>query len=496
MSNNENNSRLVIISNRLPILAKRVEGGLTVVPGTGGLVTALAPVLRNRGGVWIGWPGIADGNERELTELFSKARASSGFSLRPVLLSEEDIRLYYDGFSNEIIWPLFHELPDQCNFDPSYWERVQEVTRKFAQVTVQQCRPNDFLWVHDYHLLLLGKELRQAGVGSKLAFFLHIPFPCPDIFLKLPWRFEVLRALLEFDLIGFQTMHDQRNFTRCLRHLLPEISLKVAQGLHLCTVGSREVRIGAFPISVDFHEFARAAQAKEVADEAWADHEKMAGQQIVFSLDRLDVTKGIRYRLQAIRDVLKKHPELYRKVTFVEIVIPSRTKVPRYQQLKKEIDQLVGEINGEFTQPGWVPIHYFYKTLSKTELLGFYRTSEVALVTSVRDGMNLVAKEYIAANADERGVLILSEFTGATAELKEEVLLINPYDIEGVGRTIFTALTLPEEERRCRMRRMRRYVRRHDIFWWVRLFLRAAISKELHDFPVIEEYTPTEKVDE
>ncbi len=484
--------RMVIISNRLPILAKREEGVLQVIPGSGGLVTALAPVLRNRGGVWIGWSGMADGDEKELRDLFAKSESSSGFSLHPVLLTDEDIRLYYDGFSNEIIWPLFHDLPSDCVFTPEYWIGVQKVMQKFAQVAWDVHKPNDFLWVHDYHLMLLGRELRKLGISSTLAFFLHIPFPPPDIFLKLPWRFDVLHALLEYDLIGFQTMHDQRNFTQCVRKLLPDVSLQSDHSMHRCKIGPREVRVGTFPISIDFAHFSQMAQGKDVADEAWLNHEKLSGQKIVLSIDRLDVTKGIPYRLLAIREVLKRHPELHGKVTFVQVVIPSRTEIPKYQALKKEIDQLVGELNSQFTQPGWVPIHYLYRSLSQKELLAFYRTSEVALVTSIRDGMNLVAKEYIASNVDEKGVLVLSEFAGATAQLHKDALLINPYDIEGVSEAIFKALTLPEDERRRRMRRMRHNVRRHDIFWWVRLFLQAAIAKELHNFPLIEEYTPTE----
>ncbi len=494
MKNNYDEKRFVIISNRLPLLAKRGKGGLELMPGSGGLVSALAPVLRNRGGVWIGWPGIVDVDEKEIADLFATAQAAAGFSLRPVPLSSEEVRLYYDGFANEIIWPLFHELSSDCVFDPSYWEGVQGVTKKFAQVAKTECRPNDFLWIHDYHLLLLGRELRRNSVQTKSAFFLHIPFPAPDIFLKLPWRFEVLRALLEYDLIGFQTMHDQRNFTQCVRKLLPDIQFKSTEGLHICKYESREVRIGSFPISIDYNEFSASACGKEVADEAWVSHEKLAGQKIIFSLDRLDSTKGIPYRLEAIRDLLINHPELHRTVTFVQVIIPSRTEVPKYQALKKQIDQLIGEINGQFTQPGWVPIHYIYRSLSKKELLAFYRMSEVALVTSVRDGMNLVSKEYIAANVDERGVLVLSEFAGAASQLQKEALLINPFDIQGVSRTIYTALTLPDEERKRRMRRMRHIVRRRDIFWWVRLFLQAAISKELHDFPIVEEYTPSEQM--
>lgn len=485
-------NRMVIVSNRLPVVVTRVDDQLQATSGSGGLVTALAPVIQNHGGMWIGWPGISNEKEEEIVSLISKEQRASGFSLRPVLLTEDDIKLYYNGFSNEIIWPLFHDLQSACCFTPSYWNGTMQVMEKFAKAICKEYRLNDFLWIHDYHLMMLGQELRKQGITSKIAFFLHIPFPSPDIFLKLPWRFQILRGLLEYDLIGFQTTQDHRNFIRCIHKLLPDIVLQQSRGMHVCTINMREVRIGAFPIGIDFHNFSTAALEKEIADEAWFSHEKLSGQKIIFSLDRLDITKGILYRLEAIRDLFQKHPELKGKVVFLQVVIPSRTEIPKYQELKKEIDRLVGEINSTFTQPDWVPIHYIFRSLSRKELLAFYRTSEVALITPVRDGMNLVAKEYIASNVDEKGVLVLSEFAGAAAQLHSEVLLVNPYDIEGCSSAIFKALTMPEEERRNRMKKMRRKVRRHDIFWWVRYFLQTALDKELHDLPVIDEYVPKE----
>lgn len=261
---------------------------------------------------------------------------------------------------------------------------------------------------------------------------------------------------------------------------------------HICQTATREVRVGAFPISIDYNEFSKMAAGQEVANQAWSHHEHLKGQKIIFSCDRLDISKGIPYRLEAIRHLLKNHPELHEKVTFFQVVIPSRIEIPKYQELKKEIDRLVGEINSQFTKTGWVPIQYLFRSINRKELLAFYRISEVALITPVKDGMNLVAKEYIASNVNENGVLILSEFAGAATQLQREAFLINPYDIEGLSETIYKALTLPSSDRKKRMRKMRRNVQRYDVFWWVQSFLNAAISKELHDFPIIEEYTPTE----
>ena len=488
------NGRLMIVSNRLPIVISQTDGKIESKPGSGGLVTALAPVLKNRGGIWIGWPGFVEASESEVLGMISRENRVTGYTMRPVFLNNEEVRDYYEGFSNEIIWPLFHDLQSECNFDPKYWRCAQTVNHKFAEIVKQNCRPDDFIWIQDYHLLLVGQELRKLDVKSKTAFFLHIPFPPLDIFIKLPWRFQILRAMLEYDFIGFQTLRDHRNFIHCIKRLLPDLTISSKRHMHICKVGEREVRVGSFAISIDFKEFSKVAAGKEVSDQAWVVHEQLANQKIFFSLDRLDITKGITYRLEAIRQLLKNHPELHQKLTFIQIVIPSRVEMPKYQDLKKEIDRLVGEINSEFTKEGWVPIHYLFRSISQKELLAYYRTSEIALVTPIKDGMNLVAKEFIAANVDENGILILSEFAGAATQLQKEALLINPYDIEGLSETMLKALNMPLEERKTRMHKMRRSVRKNDVFLWVRSFLNTAISKELHDFPIIEEYTPSEKL--
>lgn len=488
------NGRLLIVSNRLPVVFTHSENGeLKTRGGSGGLVTALAPVLKNRGGIWIGWPGpFKEEVLPQVTELLEKESQKTGFILHPIFLTEEDIKLYYDGFSNEIIWPLFHDLQSECNFNPTYWQAVQAVNTKFAEGIQQELRENDFIWIHDYHLMLVGQELRKQGVNQKIGFFLHIPFPSLDIFLKLPWRFQILRALLDFDLIGFQTARDQRNFMQCVKRLLPDIKVKSHRNIHLCQSGDREVRVGAFPISIDYQEFAKMASGIEVMDQAWISREQLKGQKIVFSCDRLDVSKGITYRLEAIRHLLKTHPELHEKVTFFQIVVPSRIEIPKYQDLKNEVDRLVGEINSLFTKTGWIPIQYIFQSISRKELLAFYRISEVALITPIKDGMNLVAKEYVASNINENGVLILSEFAGAATQLQKEAFLINPYDIVGLSDAIHAALTIAPREGKRRMHKMRKCVQKYDVFWWVRSFLHTAISKELSDFPIIEEYIPTE----
>lgn len=490
---NKSVQRLVIISNRLPIVLEKNESGVKITLGSGGLVTALAPVLRNRGGVWIGWAGNYEPlNEDEMRHLTENAKELTGYSCSFVPLSKEEIDLYYQGFSNEIIWPLFHDLQSMCNFDPTYWYEYQKVNKKFAEITLQHIAETDFVWVHDYQLMLVGQELRKSNKYLHLAFFLHIPFPPLDIFLKLPWRFQIIRALLEYDVVGFQTMRDKKNFVQCVKALLPDVFLEEVDSLHVCKIGERKSCIGAFPISIDYDDFVTFAKSSEVADAAWHIHEGFKEQTLILSIDRLDYTKGIPYRLEAFRNLLRRFPEVHERVTLIQVIIPSRVDIPRYNQLKDDINRLISEINSEFTQNGWVPIHYLFRSLSRTELVAYYRTCEIALVTSLKDGMNLVAKEYVACDLEHRGVLILSEFAGAAAQLQDYVLLVNPYDIEGVAEAIHRAILMPDEERTNNMMHMQENISRYNIFWWLERFLEVAVNKKLKDFPLVKEFIPKE----
>ncbi|MEJ2718997.1 MAG: trehalose-6-phosphate synthase [Deltaproteobacteria bacterium] len=485
---NEPERRLVIVSNRLPVVIERDGQDWSIRPSSGGLVTALAPVLRNRGGLWIGWPGTMD--EVELDEPLAAGAKSAGYSLKSVTLSREDRDKFYYGFSNEIIWPLFHDLQGHCNFDPDYWVAYQTVNRNYAEVVKEEVRSEDYLWVHDYHLMNVARELRQLGVDAPIGFFLHIPFPPLDIFMKLPWRFEILQALLEYDLIGLQTLRDQRNFTQCVRTVIKDVHVRGKGQVVSVELGHRDVRVGAFPISIDYRSFAEHAVTHEIADRAWYIHEDLPKRHIVLGVDRLDYTKGIPYKFEAFRNLLTRYPELREKITLLQVVVPSREDIPRYQSLKMEIERLVGEINGLFTVSGWVPIIYIYRNLDRPELLAYYRTAEIALVTPLKDGMNLVAKEYCACSVEEDCVLVLSEFAGAAAQLQKAALLVNPYHIESMADALYQAFTMDMAERRSRMARLRKSVRENDIFRWVDSFLNAAIGRELGDFPPLDDYLP------
>jgi trehalose 6-phosphate synthase len=482
---------LVVVSNRLPFAVTREEGGeWKVEPGSGGLVTALRPVLRNRGGRWIGWSGATEEDLPDAAPLFADARRRFGYDLIPVSLTAKERDGFYSGFSNEIIWPLFHDLVSMCNFDPTYWSAYEAVNRKFAESAAQSARPDDFLWVHDYHLMRVATELRAMGVTSRIAFFLHIPFPPLDIFLKLPWRFEVLHSLLAFDLVGFQTVRDRRNFVQCIRLLLPQVQLSGRGAVWTLRVGEREVRMGSFPISIDVADFERRGAEAAVEEKAQKIRGSDPSRRIILGIDRLDYTKGIPQKLEAFRNLLRRYPEERGTVTLIQVVVPSREDIAGYRDHKVAVERLVGEINGEFTRGGWVPIQYIHRSLEGVSLPGHYRAADVALVTPLKDGMNLVCKEYCATRVDGDGVLILSEFAGAAAQLQNGAFLVNPFDVEGVANTLHAALHLEPAERRFRMRKLRRVLRDHDIYHWLNTFLEAAISLELADFPLVQDYLP------
>lgn len=459
--------RLVVVSNRLPIVIEGSDERAAITQASGGLVTAMVPILKKKKGLWIGWPGFTECPELEVRRLVDQFGEEGGYTLHPLFLTEEEVHLYYDGFSNEIIWPLFHDLHTSCNFAPEYWKGYQAVNRKFAKELIQLHQSGDFIWIQDYHLILLARELRKAGITTKLAFFLHVPFAPLDIFSKIPWRVELLKALLEFDYLGFQTDRDRLNFIQCVDTLLKEVSVDSLEKASICHTKSREVNVDTFPISIDIKEFTDHANSNEVVEEIDHIHETLANRKIVFSVDRLDYTKGIRYRLKAIRAFLEMHPEMHEQVTFVQLVVPSRCHIPEYLDLKEQIDQMVSEINSEFTTLGWVPIHYMFQSIDRKQLVAYYRAADALLVTSLKDGMNLVAKEFIASNVTENGVLILSEFTGAACQLSENSLLINPCDTVGVANTIYRALTMPEEERKLKMHNLRESVAEEDIHHWI-----------------------------
>jgi trehalose 6-phosphate synthase len=490
VSVNTDKNRLIVVSNRLPVVLDREEPGWRVKAGSGGLVTAMAPILQARGGTWIGWPGTHE--SQGVAEAMADHSATLGYDLVGVPLSESEVQGFYYGFANEILWPLMHGFETRCNFAPEYWHAYSGVNRKFAEAVAAAALPHDYIWIHDYQLMLVADMLRSAGLRQRIGFFLHIPFPAPEVFFKLPWRAELLHGLLAFDLIGFHTVRNRRNFVHCLQQLdLPGLRVTGRGDVVTVHYAGRQIRVGAFPISIDYKAISREAAGQAVTQRAEGLRADMGGRKLVIGIDRLDYTKGIPHRLEAFRHALREEPELAAQVCLMQLTVPSRENVPEYERLRGEIERLVGEINGQFTLPGGpVPVQYLHRSLPREEVYACLRAADVGLVSPLRDGMNLVAKEYCACQTENRGVLVLSEFAGAAAELKHGALLINPYDVEGTAEAIRRALAMPAQERAVRMSKLRTQVARNDIFRWLDDFLDAAFARHLSDFPRLEDHLP------
>src|SRR4030095_13163028 len=331
----------------------------------------------------------------------------------------------------------------------------------------------DFVWVHDYHLMYVGQALRERGLRAALTFFLHIPFPPYDIFAKLPQPPPPLPSALQFDLLGYQTRGDFRNFLGCVRRVMSDTRVVPRRELQLVRFEKREIRLGHFPIGIDFDSFEKGAMSDAVARRSQELRANFRDCQLILGVDRLDYSKGIPERLRAFRNALERHPELRGRVVLIQVVVPSRVEIPRYNEFKQSIDRFVGDINGRFSTSNWLPVQYHFRSLDRADLLAHSRGCDIAFVTPLKDGMNLVAKEYCACRVDENGVLILSHFAGAAEQLKTGALLVNPYDVEEVADTILKAFRMTEAARAGRMKRMRRVVREENVFWWVDSFLRV-----------------------
>jgi len=442
---------VIAFANRLPVRRARNTWRLS----DGGLVAALRPAMTSRGGVWVGWDGGTE-TPRRIPGL--------DFELRPVSLSRREVDAYYHGFANRTLWPLLHGLVEQPIFDRASWDAYRLVNAGFAAVDDPQ--QEGFRWVHDYHLMLLPGLLRRRGSTGRIGFFLHVPFPPPEVFARLPWRASVLEGLLGADVLSFHTQHYRGNFLRTCARLLDDVHV---DGTVIRLHDGRTVRTAAHPISIDAADFARRARAPAVERALAGLQAQFAPRRLLLGVDRLDYTKGIPERLRAIELLLEMRPDLRREITFVQVAVPSRGEIREYRELRGSVEQLVGRINGRFTEPGLdVPVHYLYRGVTPDRLLAYYRAADVCLVTPLQDGMNLVAKEYVTVQAatESTGVLVLSEFTGAIEELRE-ALPCNPFDLEGLAGTISLALELDEDDRRRRLRRMAATVRRHDVFAWL-----------------------------
>ncbi|RZK37284.1 MAG: bifunctional alpha,alpha-trehalose-phosphate synthase (UDP-forming)/trehalose-phosphatase, partial [Hymenobacter sp.] len=429
--------RTLIVSNRLPTKVQRTDDGLTFQPSEGGLATGLGSIYRQDDNLWIGWPGLFVQDAVEETHIRTELEADN---MAPVFLTEDEIRDFYEGFSNSTLWPTFHYFSELATYEQAHWDAYVTVNQKFCDAVLAEAGPEDTIWVHDYQLLLLPEMLRAARPEASIGFFLHIPFPSQELIRVLPWREQLLRGMLGADLIGFHTFGYMRHFLSAVSHLLGF----PAQNGQIETP-TRSVRVDAFPMGIDYKRYAEAAASEATAAHIAEYRAALRETRVILSIDRLDYTKGIAQRLRAFDLLLQRYPEWRGQVSLIMLVVPSRDQVAQYADLKVEIDELVGRINAQYRTIGWNPILYFYRSLPLEELTALYRLAEVALVTPMRDGMNLVSKEFIASKLDQRGVLILSERAGAARELSD-ALLINPTDMGQLAEAMHEALVMPEEE--------------------------------------------------
>jgi trehalose 6-phosphate synthase len=463
-------SDFVVVANRLPIdMELQPDGTVVFKRSPGGLVTALEPLLRRNRGAWIGWPGVVDAAEDPIVE--------NGLHLHPVRLDDDDVSDYYEGFSNATLWPLYHDLIVKPVYERRWWDRYVDVNRRFAEATSRAAAPGATVWVQDYQLQLVPKMLRSLRPDLTIGFFMHIPFPPVEIFMQMPWRTEIIEGLLGADLVGFHLAGGAQNFLLLARRLVGAETSRASIGVRSrfgeVDLGHRKVKVGAFPISIDSAELdlrARDANIRRRAKEIRA--ELGNPRKILLGVDRLDYTKGIEVRLRAFAELLAEGRAKRDDTVLIQLATPSRERVDSYRLLRNDIEQQVGHINGEYSEVGHQVVRYMHRAVPRDELIAFFVASDVMLVTALRDGMNLVAKEYVACRSDLGGALVLSEFTGAAAELRQ-AYLTNPHDPEGVKDAIESALNQTPEEGRRRMRALRRQVLTHDLDRWARSFLDA-----------------------
>ncbi|WP_298214020.1 alpha,alpha-trehalose-phosphate synthase (UDP-forming) [Acidovorax sp.] len=452
-------SRLVVISNRLADPRK---------PAAGGLAVALGEALNKTGGLWFGWSGtiVEEGTPGE-GELHT--RQAGGVTLAAVDLCREDYESYYHGYSNSVLWPVFHYRLDLADFNTSFIAGYRRVNQMFARKLMPLLRDDDIIWVHDYHLIPLAAELRAMGCKQRIGFFLHIPIPPPLIMAAIPQHEWLMRSLFAYDLVGLQSEADVSHFTRYVRN---EGSAEEVDAQHLRAFGAT-VQVKAFPIGIDVQEFTRLTHAPE----AMETYERMRGEysrrRLLVGIDRLDYSKGIPHRVRAFRELLDRYPENRGSATLVMIASPTRDSVNAYTDLRQELEGLCGAVNGNYGELDWMPVRYIHRMVARKRVPGLCRAAAVGLVTPLRDGMNLVAKEYVAAqDPEDPGVLVLSRFAGAAEQLKE-ALLVNPYDTQAMADTIQQALQMPLQERQLRHQKLMANVKEFDVHWWRKSFLES-----------------------
>ena len=465
------NMKIVIIANRLPVKIERSEEGFTIERSEGGLATGLGSLETKAEKYWVGWPGIHTDDETERQEITEKLHE---LNFHPVFLSDEQISNYYEGYSNSTIWPLCHYFFSYIEYKAEYWAAYREVNALFSRESLPFIENDDIVWVQDYQLMLLPKMIRDKKPATSIGYFHHIPFPSYELFRVLPEREEVLEGLLGADLIGFHTHDYMRHFISAIYRVL-----NLNCNLDEITLKERIVHVDAFPMGINYEQYHEAPALPAVREKSAMLREKLSDKQVILSVDRLDYSKGILHRLNGFANFLENHPEYHRKVSLAMIVVPSRDAVDRYADLKTQIDQSIGKINGSYSTLGWTPVYYFYQSFPFNELVALYDIADIAMVTPLRDGMNLVAKEYLATKRGKPGVLILSEMAGAAIELTDAII-INPNDTQEIEAAILQALTMPKKEQRIRLNNMQKRISTQTVKKWANDFVKELlyISKQ------------------
>ena len=456
--------RLIVLSNRAPIRIVQEGGRQQIEPTVGGVGATFLRLLEHYGGVWIAWSGS---KSAPAPLLMPPAPAAPRFSMVFPPLTERDISAYYYGMCNRGLWPLMHLMPQNCHFRAAHWTSYQSVNDLFARMAAEQATADDRVWIQDFHLALAPALLRQRMPSLPIGIFWHVPFPPESFFRIFPWRRELLEGMLGSDLIGFHTAAYADHFVDCCARIC---GLDVDRAARLVSFQGRTVSVQDFPLGIPADYFAQLADSPRVQARARRIRSALGSEIVVLGVDRLDYTKGILERVKGFERFLELNPAYHKRVAFVQIAVPSRTKVDDYARLKRHLDELVGRVVGRFSSEGWVPIRYLYTQFGAEELVSYYQAADVALLTPLRDGMNLVAKEYIASRNSDHGVLILSEFAGAAEELKE-ALLVNPYDMEAIAARLRQALTMTAQERSTRMSALRARVHGNNLEHWSQNFL-------------------------
>ncbi len=456
--------RLVVVSNRVAVPSS------SAAPAAGGLTVALEAALKERGGLWFGWSG----KTREEGDNVAQCRTIGSLTYAVCDLSRRDIEQYYCGFANRTLWPICHYRLDLANLSESNAAAYFRVNEHFARQVHKLLRPDDIIWVHDYHLIPMARFLRQMGCTNRIGFFLHIPWPGPDVASALPFYQRILRSFGAYDVVGFQTQSDADNFRDCITAANAGRAIDGDE----CEIDGRRMLVRAFPISIDSEAFAREARVAEKNSVVKRTLSSLNGRDLVIGVDRLDYSKGLKQRMAAFATFLERSPQAARaRVTMLQITPKSRSEVPEYARMQRELEEEAGRINGKLGDVDWTPLRYINKSMSHTALAGLFRMSRIGLVTPLRDGMNLVAKEYVAAQApDNPGVLVLSQFAGAAQELKS-ALIVNPYDIEATAAAIARAYTMPLEERKDRWHANMAVLRANSVHDWATHFLQALANE-------------------